>query len=59
MEPAKPETELILSPAEVRGRCQICGHVLTDILCHSCNPEHYLCRDCIRGHRDGFNRVPG
>lgn len=54
-----PKIDLILSPAETPGRCEICGHARTDLWCESCNPGHYLCRGCIASHRDDFNAVVG
>jgi len=59
MEPAEPTIDLILSSRDSKGRCTVCERLDTDIQCESCDPTHYLCRDCIGVHRDDFNRVLG
>jgi hypothetical protein len=59
MDAYDPAIDLILGPAGTRETCAVCERTPTDILCHSCEPEHHLCRNCVPGHRDDFNHVLG
>ena len=59
MKPTEPTVDLILSQADEQGECTVCEHRSSQLECLSCNPSHYLCRDCIVPHRDDFNYVLG
>jgi len=55
----EPMIELILSPADPPGLCTVCERKKSGVRCDSCEPSHYLCRDCLRAHRDDFNALRG